>query len=246
MDWRLTDAWADPPGVSDLFYSEKLFRLPRAFLCFAPPAGAPVVARPPAISRGRITFGSFNYLPKINPRVVEVWSEILRKVPGSRLLLKSHGLSDEFSRRGMLRRFAARGIEPERLELFGKIPSLSGHLQLYDQIDVALDPFPYNGTTTTCEALWMGVPVVTLAGKTHAGRVGVSLLTSVGLTRLIAGDRKQYVNIAAELAVDLPALAELRGGLRQRVAQSPLTDAAGFARDVETAFRQMWREWCAR
>jgi predicted O-linked N-acetylglucosamine transferase (SPINDLY family) len=245
MDWRLTDARADPPGIADPFFSEKLFRLPRTFLCFTPSPGAPPVARPPAIASGSITFGSFNYLPKINPLVVEVWSEILRSVPGSRLLLKSHGLSDEYSRRGMLDRFAAHGIGPERLELFGKIPSLAGHLQLYDRIDVALDPFPYNGTTTTCEALWMGVPVVTLAGKTHAGRVGVSLLSSVGLPRLIAEDREQYVRVAAELAGDLPALAELRGGLRQRVAQSPLTDAAGFARDIEVAYRQMWRAWCA-
>jgi predicted O-linked N-acetylglucosamine transferase (SPINDLY family) len=144
----------------------------------------------------------------------------------------------------MLDRFAARGIGPERLQLFGKIPSLAGHLELYNRIDVALDPFPYNGTTTTCEALWMGVPVVTLAGKTHAGRVGVSLLTSVGLPRLIAGDRNHYVRVVEELAADLPGLAALRGGLRKRVAESPLTDAPGFARDMEAAYRRMWREWC--
>ncbi|MGA3065660.1 MAG: tetratricopeptide repeat protein [Tepidisphaeraceae bacterium] len=243
MDWRLTDAWADPAGESEAFHSEKLMRLPRTFLCFTPPAAAPAVGRLPALANGGVTFGSFNYLPKINPGVVEVWSEILRQVPGSRLLIKSQGLSDEYSRRGMMERFAARGIEPQRLELLGKIPTLTSHLQAYERIDVGLDPFPYNGTTTTCEALWMGVPVVTLAGKMHAGRVGVSLLSCVGLPRLIAKDRSDYVRIAAELAGDLPGLGELREGLRQRVDQSPLTDAGSFARDMEAAFRGMWREY---
>jgi protein O-GlcNAc transferase len=241
IDWRLTDAHADPLGAADQFYSEKLFRLPRSFLCFTPPPTNPS----PASARSPVTFGSFNYLPKINPAVVALWSEILRAVPGSRLLLKSHGLSDDFSRKRMLDRFAAHGIEPDRLILHGKIPSLTDHLRLYDQVDIALDPFPYNGTTTTCEALWMGAPVVTLAGSTHAGRVGVSLLSNVGLPELIAQDRNHYMQIARQLAADPDRLTKLRSNLRQRVAESPLTNAKGFAQDVEAAFRQMWRQWCS-
>ena len=240
IDWRLTDAYADPQTTADPFYSEKLFRLPKCFVCYTPSQTTPS----PANTRSPITFGSFNYLPKINSLVVETWSEIFRAVPGSRLMLKSHGLSDDFSRRQMLARFAAHGIGPDRLILHGKIPSLSDHLRLYDQVDIALDPFPYNGTTTTCEALWMSVPVIVLAGTTHAGRVGVSLLSNVGLPQLIAQDRTQYVQLAAQMASNRDELAKLRSGLRQRVAESPLVDARSFARyrsglspDVETVVR---------
>jgi protein O-GlcNAc transferase len=240
IDWRLTDALADPLGAADPFYSEKLFRLPKTFLCFTPPQTEPS----PPTARRPVTFGSFNYLPKINLAVVATWSEILRAVPGSKLLLKSHGLSDDFSRQRMLDRFAAQGIEADRLVLHGKIPSLTDHLRLYDQVDIALDPFPYNGTTTTCEALWMGVPVLTLAGGTHAGRVGVSLLSNVGLPQLIARDRNQYVQIAKQLAGDADQLTQLRSGIRKRVAESSLVDAKSFAKDVEAAYRQMWRQWC--
>jgi protein O-GlcNAc transferase len=237
IDWRLTDAQADPPGESDPYCSEKLFRLPKTFLCFTPPASAPAPAR----TTGPLTFGSFNYLPKLNHVVIETWSQILRATPTSRLILKSHGLSDDFSRELMQDRFAACGIDPTRLTLHGKIPSLADHLSLYNQIDIALDPFPYNGTTTTCEALWMGVPVVTLPGQTHAGRVGTSLLSTVGLQDLIAKDQTHYVQLAKDLAADQTQLATLRSELRQRVAQSPLTDARAFARDIEDAYRKMVR-----
>jgi len=244
MDYRLTDAYADPPGQTDAFHTEQLVRLPRTFLCFRPSAAAPAVGPVPALASGRVTFGSFNHLAKITDPTVELWSQILRQVPGSRLLLKSWGLGDAAPQRQLLDRFAARGIGPDRLEMHAWIPSPGGHLELYHRVDIALDTHPYHGTTTTCEALWMGVPVVSLAGQHHASRVGVSLLSNVGLPQLIAEDAQGYVQIAVGLANDRSTLTELRIGLRERVADSPLMDAPAFARNVEAAYRQMWRRWC--
>jgi len=246
MDYRLTDAYADPPGQTEQYHTEQLVRLPRTFLCFRPSANAPPVGPLAALANGHITFGSFNHVAKITDPTVALWSQILRQVPGSRLLLKSPGLGDAAPRQQLLDRFAAQGVGPERLEMHARIPSLGSHLELYHRVDIALDPFPYHGTTTTCEALWMGVPVVSLAGQHHASRVGVSLLSNVGLPQLIAVDPQGYVRIVVNLANDLPRLVELRIGLRDRVAKSPLLDAPGFARDVEAAYREMWRRWCQR
>jgi predicted O-linked N-acetylglucosamine transferase (SPINDLY family) len=176
--------------------------------------------------------------------VIEVWSQLLRRVPRSRLLLKNKSLADVSTRDRLVQSFAEQGIAAERLLLRGEIQSHDEHLALYHQLDIALDTFPYNGTTTTCEALWMGVPVIALAGQGHMSRVGVSILSSVGLGEFIAQTPEEYVTIAAELAGDLPRLQTLRAGLRERLAQSPLLDAAGFARAMETAYRAMWRKWC--
>jgi protein O-GlcNAc transferase len=144
----------------------------------------------------------------------------------------------------LLELFAAVGIGEDRLDLRGWIATRDSHLELYGEIDIALDTYPYQGTTTTCEALWMGVPVVTLAGTSHRSRVGVSILSNLGLAELIAGDPEQYVRLAVDLANDLPRLTEIRAGLRERMLRSPLTDAPRFARNVELAYRQMWRSWC--
>jgi len=244
MDYRLTDGYADPPGQTEHYHTEQLVRLPQTFLCFRPSPSAPPVGPLAALANGHITFASFNHVAKITDPTVELWSQILRQVPDSRLLLKSPGLGDAAPRQQLLERFAAQGISAQRLELQARIASLGSHLQLYHRADIALDPFPYHGTTTTCEALWMGVPVVSLAGKHHASRVGVSLLSNVGLPQLIAQDPRGYVQIAVGLANDLPTLIELRIGLRDRVAHSPLLDAPGFARSVEAAYREMWRRWC--
>ncbi|MCZ6743022.1 MAG: tetratricopeptide repeat protein [Alphaproteobacteria bacterium] len=244
MDYRLTDAIADPQGADDALYSEILVRLPEGFLCYGPPADAPEVAGLPALEGGHVTFGSFNNLPKVAPRVVEVWARILDAVAGSRLLIKSGPLADDETRARYLEMFAAHGTDTGRIELLSRIPSKSGHLGAYGRVDIGLDPFPYNGTTTTCEALWMGVPVITLAGDRHSGRVGASLLTRVGLGEFITGTEEAYVAAAVKLAHDRDRLADLRKALRGRLQGSPLCDSEGFARQVEAAYRDMWRKWC--
>jgi predicted O-linked N-acetylglucosamine transferase (SPINDLY family) len=244
MDYRLTDDMADPPGLTDRFYTERLFRLPRGFLCYQPPAAAPAVGVSPFAAAGHITFGSCNNLSKVTFAVIALWSAILHAVPGSRLILKSASLTDIATREPYYREFEKHGIMRARLDFRGLNWKLADHQSVYNEIDIALDPFPYNGATTTCEALWMGVPVITLAGKAHAGRVGVSLLTQAGLTELIAESPDDYVRIAAELANSPARLSELRSTLRRRMVASPLCDAKAFAQAVEDAYRVMWREWC--
>jgi predicted O-linked N-acetylglucosamine transferase (SPINDLY family) len=245
MDYRLSDAVADPAGEADALHSETLVRLANGFLCFAPPADAPEVGETPALATGQVTFGSFNNLAKVTPDVVEAWADILNRIPNSRLVLKSRPLADEKTRERYLEMFGAHGVDPGRVELCSWIASKSGHLGAYERLDIGLDPFPYNGTTTTCEALWMGVPVVTLGGDRHAGRVGASILARVGLAGLVAETKADYVEQAVALAGDLDRLSALRGGLRSRMEKSPLCDAGGFARDIEAAYREMWRRVCA-
>jgi protein O-GlcNAc transferase len=243
MGYRITDAFADPPG-RDAFYSEKLIRLDGCFLCYQPPGDAPPVAPLPAETNGFITFGSFNNLSKMQPGVVALWSQVLHAVPGARLLVKNPSLTDPPTRQRIAAMFAQHGIWADRLELRGHTPTPQEHLAFYGRVDIAIDTFPYNGTTTTCEALWMGVPVVTLAGAVHAGRVGLSLLTAAGLPELIAATPTEYVARAAALAGDRVALSRLHAGLRERVRQSKLCDAAGFTRAMESALRLIWRGWC--
>jgi predicted O-linked N-acetylglucosamine transferase (SPINDLY family) len=243
MDYRLTDAIADPPEESPRLHSERLEYLPDGFLCYRPPASAPPVGPLPALAAGHVTFGSFNNLAKVTPQVVAVWAAILRGVPGSRLLLKFGAFGDADTRQRYEDLFAAAGIPADRLDLVPQIHGAAAHLAQYHRLDLALDPFPYNGTTTSCEALWMGVPVLTLAGRRHAGRVGVSLLSRLGLEALVAADEADYVAAAIRLAGDLPGLAALRAGLRARLEQAPLCNAAGFARAIEAAYRRMWRRY---
>lgn len=243
MDYRLTDALADPEG-QERFYTEKLVHLPGCFLCYLPPADAPAVTSPPSDEAGFVTFGSFNNLSKINSQVVELWSEILRGVPKSRLLLKNHSLTDADTRENYHAMFAGHAITRDRLELIGHTPTREGHLALYGRVDIALDTFPYNGTTTTCEALWMGVPVITQTGKSHASRVGLSLLTALDLNELVADGPQEYAACATTLANDGGRIARLRKTLRERMQASPLCDAPAFARKVEAAYREMWRRWC--
>ncbi len=243
MDYRITDTWADPPG-QEAFHTEKLVRLSRGFLCYTPRPDAPAVTPLPVVQTGHITFGSFNALLKITPEAIAFWSEILRRLPGSRLVLKNRSLRDPETRQRFLSLFEESGIDPGRLEMLEIVQTALDHLALYNRIDIALDTFPYNGTTTTCEAMWMGVPVVTLEGAHHAGRVGVSLLHQVGLTELIAKTSEEYVQIAVNLAKDMDKLAALRAGLRPRMAASPLCDGVGFTRNLEQAYREMWWKWC--
>jgi predicted O-linked N-acetylglucosamine transferase (SPINDLY family) len=243
VDYRLTDAIADPEGEADRYHTERLVRLATGFLCYRPPADALEVAPPPALANGFVTFGSCNNLAKIGPATIAAWAAILKRMPDARLFLKSKPLADEGTRQRLAERFAEHGIADERLVMTGWIVD-GNHLAVYSRIDVGLDTFPYNGTTTTCEALWMGVPVVTLAGDRHAARVGASLLTHLGLDELIAHDPGTYVERAVALAHDQARLGALRAGLRDTVARSALSDAQGFTRALEAAYRRMWRAWC--
>lgn len=241
MDYRLTDADADPPGETDASYSEKLVRLPGGFLCYAPPREAPAVAPPPCLQSGRVSFGCFNNLAKLTPGMIRLWARLLAAVPGARLVIKAQALRAASARGSLAERFLAEGVAASSLVLFAGEPAVGAHLGRYAEIDIALDSFPYNGTTTTCEALWMGVPVVTLAGKTHVSRVGASILNRVGLPELVAPSPDEYLQRALALAREPRRLSELRMQMRARMETSPLLDAAGFARAVENAYR-----YCAR
>jgi protein O-GlcNAc transferase len=242
IDYRLTDALADPPGMTDHLNAEKLWRLPGCAWCYHPPEGAPDIQ---LRGDGPITFGCFNAFAKINPGLTAIWAELLKRVPGSRLLLKSAGAGVASARQRLIGQFTEHGIAAERIEMLGHIADPRRHLELYGRVDVALDTYPYHGTTTTCEAMWMGVPVVTLAGRTHVSRVGVSLLSCIGLPDLIANTPEEYLSIASDLAMNSERLQTLRAGLRNKIKSSPLVDGARFSVDVESAYRQMWRKWCA-
>jgi predicted O-linked N-acetylglucosamine transferase (SPINDLY family) len=246
IDYRITDARADAPGEADTLHVEKLIRLPESFLCYAPPATSGQALAGPVRRNGYITFASFNKFAKISPLTVELWSRILAAVPGSRLLIKSRGLQDPGLCGPFLQRFVAQGIGADRITLMQPTPDPQGHLQTYGNADIALDTFPYNGTTTTMEALWMGVPVVTLAGDRHASRVGASILSTLDLADWVADSADEYVNIATRLAADVQALDTLRQSLRLQLSRSPLTDGARFTAHLEQAYLQMWQETLIR
>jgi protein O-GlcNAc transferase len=237
FDYRLTDSIADPPGAADELHVEKLMRLDPCAWCYQPPAAAPDL---PQSNAGRpITFGSFNKLNKLTPRWIRVWAKILRQVPGSQLLLKNALIADPQTRARVLGVFAQHGFDAGRVITMGKLRSIAEHLATYAQIDVALDTFPYHGTTTTCEALFMGVPVVSRAGQTHHSRVGASLLSAVGLAHLLAATDEQYVEIAIALAANRPQ----RATIRRQMQASPLMDAAGYTTRLEAAYHKMWQLW---
>lgn len=239
IDYRITDSVADPAG-EEAHYSEELLRLDGCFLCYHPDQNTPDVAPLPALANGFITFGSFNNFSKINPGVLQLWSKVLKQIPGSCLLLKCPALTDAAVRHHVSAALQTLGISAERVELLGHTPTRQEHLALYAKVDIALDTFPYNGTTTTCEALWMGVPVLSLVGEHHAGRVGASLLSAVGLTDWAANTPEVFTATAQAIAADLTELGRLRSVLRSKLTASPLCDAAGFVRRLEVAMRQVW------
>ena len=245
MDYRCSDPFSDPPAVTARFSSEQVLLLPKTNWCYVPLSGSPNVAPLPALNTPGITFGSFNNFGKISSATLDMWAEILRQTPGSRLVLKNVAMRSPAAMAQAHQHFVDRGITDDQLDLLSPDQSLLDHLNQYNRIDISLDTFPYHGTTTTCEALWMGVPSITLAGPNHASRPGVSLLSSVGLSDLIATTPAEYVDKAVRLAGDLPRLADIRSGLRQRMLESPLMDARSFARDMENCYRYAWRAWCA-
>jgi len=239
IDYRITDAQADPPGLTEPHYTEKLLRLPRCAWCFRPIDDSPDVNDLPALTAGHITFGSFNNFAKANDAVLAAWAAVLNRVPNSRLILKSNGLAEPTVQSHIHQIFGRHNISPDRLTMLDKNPDIAQHLARYHDIDIALDTFPYNGTTTTCEALWMGIPVICIAGNKHMSRVGVSLLHAIGLDDLIARDTTHFTEIAADLANDLPRLADLRRTLRARMLQSALRDETAFTRDFESLLQSI-------
>jgi predicted O-linked N-acetylglucosamine transferase (SPINDLY family) len=244
MDYRITDDHADPEG-SDAWHTEELIRLAGGFLCYSPIFAAPSPGPLPGTGNGFITFGSFNNIAKLSVPAISLWARILHASSGSRLYLKAPALADPGGRQRIESQFSKHGIPGDRLVLKGWTSGTGEHLMHYTKVDIALDTFPYNGTTTTCEALWMGVPVVTLAGAAHAGRVGVSLLSSTGLTDLIATNEDNYVEIATRLANDRESLTTLRSNLRSRMQESPLCDAKRIVREIENAYQSMFAKYRA-
>ncbi len=242
VDFRITDAVADPLGQTDAWHTEKLIRLDRCAWCYEPPAASPPVGPLPAETNGFITFGCFNNLAKLNAPLYDSWVKILQQVPDSRLFLKAKTLIDPGICHEVRDYFTTRGIALERLRVSGFEASTKSHLDRYNEIDIALDSYPYHGTTTTCEALWMGVPVVTRAGAAHLSRVGASLLQTVGHPELVADSEEGYVRLAVELAGNPARLVALRAGLRSELEKSPLLDQNGFIRSLEAAYQSMLPE----
>jgi predicted O-linked N-acetylglucosamine transferase (SPINDLY family) len=240
VDYRLTDPYLDPPGATDADYTERSVRLPHCFWVFQRPEESVAITELPALKNGFVTFGSLNQLGKISRPALDLWGQILQAVPGSRLVLQAPPGSHCDAIRAILR---ARGVAADRVEFVPRAARLDYH-RMIGTLDVGLDPFPYNGHNSTLDALWMGVPVVTLAGRTAVGRGGLSILSNLGLTDLIAATPEQYVECAVGWASRTDRLAALRAELRQRLLSSPLADTGRFAADVEEAFRRMWQTWC--
>jgi predicted O-linked N-acetylglucosamine transferase (SPINDLY family) len=241
MDYRLSDPYIDPPGGDESVYSEKTYRLPETYWCYAP-VSHPPPHPPPSLRNGFTTFGCFNSFFKVNDGVLGAWAKLLETLPDSKLILHAHPGSH---RQRLLDSMQQRGIDPGRISFVGRL-SIEAYFEQYRQIDIALDTFPFGGGTTSCDALWMGVPLVTLVGERAVGRGGLSILSNIGLPDLAATSSDQYVQIAAALASNLARLSELRVGLRERMQNSPLMDAPRFARNIEAAYRDMWRNWCER
>jgi len=247
IDYRFTDEIVDPSDTKQE-YVENLIRFPGPFLCYTPPSDAPEVSVAPILTNGFVTFGSFNNLAKINDRVLAVWCAILKRVADSRMLLKCKPFACPSVRKKILERFEQEGVEAKRVDLIPLLPTTNEHLQSYSMVDISLDTYPYAGTTTTCEALYMGVPVVTLRRvryPNHAHNVGATLLSRIrGLERFITTTEEQYIKVATECATNLTQLAELRRNLRPMMVASPLCDGKNFGKHLETSYVDIWRRWC--
>ncbi len=243
MNYILADRYVIPEG-SDRYYSERVLRMPHVYSCYSPPHDAPPISPLPALRNGYVTFGSFNNPAKIGAEVIEVWARILKRAPDARLLLRHSDRYQQDTANRYHERFAALGVAPERIELSDDRPC-KNLLEEYRRIDIALDPFPYSGATTTCEAIWMGVPVITCPGVTFAGRHSFSFLSAAGLSGFIADDLTHYEELAVTLAADIDRLTTWRSGLRIQVASSPLCDGDRFAKDLMKVLRQVWAHWCS-
>ena len=243
MDYRLTDVHADPPADGQNarpLYTEELVRLPVSAWCWEFPPDAPPVGR----EDGPLTFACLSNFAKVSDSMLELWGRIVAATPGSKLLLKAYSLATPSVRQRVFELLIGTNVEQQQIELIGDVVTYKQHLELYRRIDIVLDTFRYHGTTTTCEALSMGVPVVSLVGDHHISRVSASLLATSGLAEFLARSPAEYVEAAVRLAGDADRREKLRATLRDRLARSPLTDARRFTKDVEIAYRTMWRRWC--
>jgi protein O-GlcNAc transferase len=245
FDARITDRWLDPPELGDAG-PESLIRLAAGYAVFDPPASAPALSPPPAGAEGDITFGSFNNLAKLTDESLVLFRRVLEAVPRSRLLIKAMALSDDEPRTRFVARLTGAGLDLGRVELVGRIATDPANLAAIARADIALDPVPFNGGMSTADALWMGVPVVSLRGPSLVGRVGASMLSRAGLADLVADSAADYIRIAAGLATDRPRLAALRNGMRVRVGHSSLSNGRIFASEMERAYRTLWHRWCRR
>ncbi len=241
MDYLLGDPYVTPPEY-DSHFTERIWRLPKTRWCFTPPNVNIDVAELPALNNGYITFGCFNNLTKMNDKVVELWSKVLESIPNSRLLLKSKQFRDKSVQEDIIQRFNIQGIKSERITLEGP-EHREKYFAAYNRIDIALDPFPFTGGTTSVECLWMGVPVLTLAGDSLVSRQGVGILMNIGLPDWIAENKKAYIEKSIFFASDLEKLATLRSGLREQILTSPLFDAKNFAQDFEKSLWEMWGQY---
>ncbi len=243
IDWRISDAIADPAPEADAHHLERVYRMPDMFIVYAPSPEMPPVSATPSAATGHINFGVYNNYQKVSDEALRCWKEILDRVPGATLTMKTPTLGDEELQDRVRARLDAHGFARDRVRFLGPIAGFQAHLRTLEQVDIALDTFPYNGTTTTCESLWMGVPVITMLGDRHASRVSASLLSVIGHPELIAKDSADYVELAVSLAGDPERLARTRQELRPAMAASPLTDVPGFTRALEGAYRRMWQDW---
>jgi protein O-GlcNAc transferase len=246
IDYRITDSLCDPEGVTDPYNTESLIRLSGTFWCYLPPENAPAVGQLPANSRdGRLTFTSVNNFTKVTPQTQHFWAQLLKAIPDSRLILQTTAMSSLHTQELVKARFAAVGVSPDRLD-FRPWSNFIQYMQLLTDSDMTLDPFPFNnGGTTTCHSLWMGAPVITLAGDRHASRMGLSLMTAIGLPEFVAQTPEEYVQIGVRFANDLPKLREIRRTMRDRLTASPLLDGATYTKNLEAAYRHVWKKWCA-
>ncbi len=240
MDHRMSDPYLDPPGEHGGEYSEETIRLPGCYWCYEPPATTPHVTPLPALATGQLTLGCLNRFDKISPQCLELWCKVMRARPASRLLLYADAGT---GRDRILQAMRSRGIDPARISFVGRQP-LAQYLATYHQIDIALDTYPCCGATTTCHALWMGVPVVSLIGPTVMGRGGMSILSTVGLSDWVATTPDQCLRILQRHAADLNGLNALRQELRERLRASPLLDTTTFTHGFEAALRTLWARWC--
>ena len=241
--YRISDARLDPPGLTETMQTETVVRMPGCCVCFGPERGVPPPGPLPALQSGTLTFGSFNARTKLNDAVLDLWARLLVETPGSRLIMVVEYGGHATVAQSLRGRFARAGVDPQRIDVRGRQP-LAAYFSTFAEIDVALDPFPYNGGTTTFHSLWMGVPVITLAGRWPLARCGLMILENAGIPEFVARTEAEYLGIARRAAAELPRLAALRGELRARFDAAPFADAAGTARALEAVYRSMWRDWC--
>lgn len=243
IDYHITDSYFDPIGIGEQYHSEQLLRMSNSYHCYTPNEDSPEFVELPAINNGYVTFCSFNKFEKISPVNIKLWIQLLKMIPTAKFMVKNHALENLELQEKFLQSFTQQGIEAHRL-ILGSEPNTLATLHAYNQADITLDTYPYNGCTTTCQSLWMGVPVVSLVGETHVARAGLSLLTAADFPEFIAYNEQQYIDIAVNLANNVERLQHIRQTMREKLRTSPLMDHQGFTEELENHYHQIWQRWC--